>query len=79
MEADQGSDEDRIDIDMLSQLPRGVDPKFLTMDELKALFPHLSEDELEDLVPFCRAYRDKAYSSDPGSDNTANHQPTGRA
>ena len=61
-----------MEIDMLTQLPRSVET-FLTMDNLKAYFPHLSEDELEKLIPVCLAYRHKAYSSGQEFDPTSNH------
>lgn len=62
-----------MDIDMLSQLPRAADHALLTVDRLKILFPHLSEEQLETLIPTCETYRDKPYSSARDSDGIENH------
>jgi hypothetical protein len=64
--------EDPIDIDMLTQLPRSVE-HIITMDFLKPLFLHFSEDKLEKLIPVCQTYGQKAYSPGQGLNQTSNH------
>lgn len=58
-------------VDMLACLPRGEDHT-LKMDQVRALFPHLSEDELEKLLPTCETYRNKAYFPVRESDEDEN-------
>ena len=47
------------DADPSLESPR-TDDGTLEMDNLKALFPHLSEDALENIMPICERYREEA-------------------
>jgi len=62
------------DIDLRDNVPRATDD-ILDIKTLSALFPHLSKERLQRLIPLCETYREKAYSTGylPGEDANDSH------
>jgi hypothetical protein len=63
------NDLDKINLSI--QMPR-TDEVTSYMDNLDTLFPHMTRDEINSLIPTCERYRDQAYSISHDSNEMKN-------
>lgn len=63
--------DDSDELDPRSQRPR-IDDDTLDLDNLEALFPHMTRDEIKDLIPACERFRNDSYPVSHGSEENKN-------